>query len=35
MEQKKFSSGILRNYLVFMTAKKCIKYFSSTAWIEL
>ena len=25
-----FSSGIFKNYLVFIPAKKCIKYFSGT-----
>ena len=28
---KYFSSGIFQNYLVFIPAKKCIKYFSGTA----
>ena len=32
---KYFSSGIFQNYLAFITAKKCIKYFSGTTRIEL
>ena len=32
---KCFSSGIFQNYLVFMQAKKCIKYFSGTTRIDL
>ena len=32
---KYFSSGILQNYLVFIPAKKYIKYFSGTTRIEL
>ena len=32
---KCFSSGIFQNYLVFMPAKKCIKYFSGTTQIDL
>ena len=31
---KYFSSGIFQNYLVFIPAKKYIKYFSGTTWIE-
>ena len=31
---KYFSLGILQNYLVFIPAKKCIKYFSGTSWIQ-
>ena len=31
---KYFSSGIFQNYLVFILAKKCIKYFSDTTRIE-
>ena len=29
---KYFSSEIYQNYLVFISAKKCIKYFSGTTW---
>ena len=29
-----FSSGIIQNYLVFVPAKKYIKYFSGTTWID-
>ena len=32
---KYFSLGILQNYLAFIPAKKYIKYFSTTTWIEL
>ena len=32
---KYFSSGIFQNYLVFIPAKKYIKYFSGTTRIEL
>ena len=32
---KSFSLGIFQNYLVFISAKKYIKYFSGTTWIEL
>ena len=32
--EKYFSSGIFYNYLVFITAKKYIKYFSGTRWIH-
>ena len=32
---KSFCSGIFQNYLVFTPAKKYIKYFSDTTWIEL
>ena len=31
---KHFSLGILQNYLVFIPAKKWIKYFSGTSWIQ-
>ena len=31
---KYFSLGIFPNYLVFIPAKKYIKYFSDTIWIE-
>ena len=31
---KRFSSGIFQNYLVFIPAKKYIKYFTGTTWIE-
>ena len=31
---KYFSLGIFQNYLVFIPAKKYIKYFSGTTWIE-
>ena len=31
---KYFSSGIFQNYLVHISAKKYIKYFSGTTWIE-
>ena len=31
---KYFSSGIFQNYLVFTRAKKYIKYFTGTTWIE-
>ena len=31
---KYFSSGIFENYLVFIPAKKYIKYFSGTTWIN-
>ena len=30
-----FSSGIFQNYIVFIPAKKYIKYFSWTTWIDL
>ena len=30
-----FSSGIFQNYLVFIPAKKYIKYLSGTTWIDL
>ena len=30
-----FSSGIFQNYLVFIPANKCIKYFSGNTWIDL
>ena len=33
-EAKYFSSGIFQNYLVLTTAKKSIKYFSSTTRID-
>ena len=33
-EAKYFPSGIFQNYLVFIPAKKYIKYFSGTTWIE-
>ena len=29
-----FTSGIFQNYLVFIPAKKYIKYFSGTTWID-
>ena len=32
---KCFSSGIFQNYLVFVPAKKYIKYFSATTQIDL
>ena len=32
---KYFSSGIFKNYLVFIPAKKYIKYFGGTNWINL
>ena len=32
---KYFSLGIFQNYLVFITAKKCIKYFRGTTPIDL
>ena len=32
---KCFFSGILENYLVFIPAKKCIKYFCDTTRIDL
>ena len=32
---KYFSSGIFQNYLVFIPAKKYIKYFSATTQIDL
>ena len=32
---KYFSEGIFQNYLVFLPAKKYIKYFSGTARIDL
>ena len=32
--EKYFSSGIFYSYLVFITAKKYIKYFSGTRWIH-
>ena len=32
---KYFSSGIFQNYLVFIPAKKHVKYFSGTARIDL
>ena len=31
---KYFSPGIFQNYLVFIPAKKYIKYFSGTTWID-
>ena len=31
---KYFSLGIFQNYLVFIPAKKYIKYFSDTTWID-
>ena len=31
---KNFSSGIFQNYLVFIPAKKYIKCFSGTTWID-
>ena len=31
---KRFSSGIFQNYLVFIPAKRYIKYFTGTTWIE-
>ena len=31
---KHFSAGILQNYLVFLPAKKCMKYFSVTTRID-
>ena len=31
---KPISSGIFQNYLVFIPAKKYIKYFSGTTWID-
>ena len=34
-EAKYFSSGIFRNYFVFIPAKKCIKYFTGTTQINL
>ena len=30
---KYFSSGLFQNYLVFISAKKCIKYFNGTTEI--
>ena len=33
-EAKYFSSGIFQNYLVFISAKKYIKYFSGTTPID-
>ena len=33
-EAKYFSSGLFQNYLVFIPAKKYIKYFSGTTWID-
>ena len=30
-----FSSGIFQNYFVFIPAKKYIKFFSGTTWIDL
>ena len=33
-EAKSFSSGIFHIYLVLIIAKKCIKYFSATTWID-
>ena len=33
-EEKYFSSGIFQNHLVFIPAKKYIKYFTGTTWIE-
>ena len=32
---KYFSSGIFQNYLVFIPAKKYIKHFTGTTWIDL
>ena len=34
MGQHIFFLGIFQNYLIFITAKKYIKYFSGTTWIE-
>ena len=34
-DAKYFSSGIFQNYLVFVPAKKYIKYFSGTTQIDL
>ena len=31
---KYFSSGIFQNYLVFIAAKKCIKFFSGSTQID-
>ena len=31
---KYFSSGIFQNHLIFISAKKYIKYFSGTPWID-
>ena len=31
---KNFSSGIFRNYLLFIPARKYIKYFSGTNWTD-
>ena len=31
---KNLSSGIFQNYLLFIPAKKYIKYFSGTTWID-
>ena len=33
-EAKYFSSGIFQNYLVFIPANKCIRYFTGTIRIE-
>ena len=33
-EAKNLSSGIFQNYLLFIPAKKYIKYFSGTTWID-
>ena len=35
MEQNIFRKILFQNYLLFMTAKKCIKYFSGTTCFEL
>ena len=32
---KYFSSGAFQNYLVFIPAKKYVKYFNGTTWINL
>ena len=32
---KHFSSGLFQNYLEFIPAKKYIKYFSDSTWIDL
>ena len=32
---KYFSSGLYQNYLVFILAERCIKYFSGITWFGL
>ena len=34
MKQNIFSLQIFQNHLLFISTKKCIRYFSGTSWIE-